>query len=325
LTVIRESKKRRPSSDGVSRPSQRKKRAFESALASEAEREREIELLRYAVDEIGKAKLRAGEVSELEAEERLLSQHEKLFAAAETAHAALVGGEGGEGGLASLRRLRSGLETAQSIDPGLAGLARRCDDAFYEMEDVADSLRRYLDSLSFRPERLEEVESRLAEISKLKKKYGANVEDLLTRLEEDRERLSRLGTWEEDKGEIETRIAAMEAEVLAAALTISGKRKVAAGGLEERIEAIVRTLGMPSAKFYVQVNRKITDGGKPIVGPYGVDEVEFLIAPNPGENAKPSRELPPEESSLASHWLPRRFWRAMIRWIVSFSTRLTLA
>ena len=269
------------------------KRSYESALASEAQRGREIEFLRFAVDEISKAKLRVGEEEELEAEERLLSQHEKLFAAAEAAHGALAGGASpsgsgeGEGALASLRRLRSSLETAQAIDPALSDFARRSDDAFYELEDVADSLGHYIGSLSFRPERLEEVESRLADLNKLKKKYGTTIEEVLARLEEDRVRLSRLETWEEDKGEIERKIASMEAETLAAALSISEKRRAAAAGLQSKIEAIVRSLGMPSARFFVRVGRKDTEGGKPVVGPYGVDEVEFLIAPNPGENPKP--------------------------------------
>ena len=266
------------------------KRAYESALASETERGREIEFLRFAVEEIARAKLRAGEEAELEAEERLLSQHEKLFAAVEGAHEALAGGAAGgegEGALASLRRLRTGVETAAAIDAGLSDLARRSDDAFYELEDIADSLRHYAGALSFRPERLEEVEGRLAEIQKLKKKYGGSVEEVLARLDEDQGRLARLETWEEDKGEIEQRIAAMEAEVLAGALALSDRRKAAASGLQTKIEAIVRTLGMPSARFFARVGRKDTEGGKPVVGPYGVDDVEFLIAPNPGENAKP--------------------------------------
>ena len=263
------------------------RRAYESALASEAERGREIEFLRFAVEEISMAKLRAGEEAEFEAEERLLSQHERLFAAVEAAHAALTDGEGGEGALASLRRLRSSLETAGSIDTGLSDLARRSDDAFYELEDVADHLRHYVGSLSFNPQRLEEVESRLADIRKLKKKYGATIEAVLARLEDDRDRLARLETWEEDKGEIERRISVMQTEVLAAALTISEKRKVAATSLQAKIEAIVRTLGMPNAKFFARVGRKDSDGGKPVVGYHGIDEVEFLIAPNPGENAKP--------------------------------------
>jgi DNA repair protein RecN (Recombination protein N) len=275
------------------------RRAYESALASEAERGREIEFLRFAVDEIVKAKLRPGEEEELAAEELLLSQHEKLFAAVEACHDALSGagvsGSASEvsGALAFLRHLRTGLETAAAIDPALSDFARRSDDAFYELEDVADSLRQYIGSLSFRPERLEEVESRLADIRKLKKKYGVTIEEVLARLEEDRSRLSRLETWEEDKGEIEARIARREADVLAKALEISEKRKATASGLQSKIEAIVRTLGMPSAKFFVRVDRKDPDdtkpdaGRHPVVGPYGIDEVEFLIAPNPGEAAKP--------------------------------------
>jgi DNA repair protein RecN (Recombination protein N) len=269
------------------------KRSYEAALASEAQRGRELEFLRFAVDEIAKAKLRSGEEAELEAEERLLSQHEKLFAAVEAAHDALAGSSSGdgEGGMAALRRLRGGLESAAAIDPALSDLARRSDDAFYELEDVADSLRHYLGALSFRPDRLEEVEARMADIRKLKKKYGATVEDVLARLEEDRARLSRLETWEEDKGEIERRIASMEAAVLSSALAISEKRKAAAAGLQAKIEAIVRTLGMPSSRFLARVGRKDTEGGKPVVGPYGVDEVEFLIAPNLGESAKPLAKI----------------------------------
>jgi len=260
------------------------RRAYESALASEKERTREMEFLRFAVEEISKAKLKAGEEEELVAEERLLSQHEKLYAAIDGAHAALSDAE--SGALASLRKLRSALEAGQAIDPELSDFARRSDDAFYELEDISDSLRRYLDSLRFSPERLEDVETRLSEIRKLKKKYGGTVEEVLSRLEEDRDRLSRLETWEEDKGEIERRIAAMEAEVFASALELSEKRRAAAAGLQSRIESIVRSLGMPSARFSVRVGRKDAEGGKPVVGPYGIDEVEFMIAPNPGEGAK---------------------------------------
>lgn len=265
------------------------RKAYEEALASERERGREMEFLSFSVEEISKAKLRAGEEEELEDEERKLSQHEKLYAAVEAAYEALSvsGGEGGSGGLASLRHARSSLESAIVIDPSLSDLARRSDDAFYELEDVRDSLRLYQEGLRFSPERLEEVESRLAELHKLKKKYGATVEDVLLRLEEDRARLSRLETWEEDKGETERRIAAMESELLAQALILSEKRKVAAAALQSCVETIVRTLGMPKASFMVGVGRKDSDGSKVVVGPYGIDEVEFRIAPNPGEPAKP--------------------------------------
>jgi DNA repair protein RecN (Recombination protein N) len=261
------------------------RKAYEDALASERDRAREMEFLRFSVEEISRAKLRSGEEAELEDEERKLSQHEKLFAAVEAAHAALS--ESGSGGLAALRKARSGLESALAIDPAISDLARRADDAFYELEDVADSLRRYQEGLRFSPERLEEVEARLAELHKLKKKYGSSIEEVLARLEEDRSRLSRLETWEEDRGEAERRIAAMEAALLEAAEGLSARRKAAAAALQAGIEEIVRSLGMPQARFMARVARKDSDGGKAVVGPHGIDEVEFLIAPNPGEPAKP--------------------------------------
>jgi DNA repair protein RecN (Recombination protein N) len=264
-----------------------KRKAFESALASEKERSREVEFLRYAVDEISKAKLKKGEEADLEAEERLQAQHEKLYASVDQAHESLAGGGDSGGALVDLRRLRSALDSAQGIDPGLADLSRRVDDAYYELEDVADSLRGYLGNLRYSPERLEEIESRLADIHKLKKKYGATVEDVLARLDEDRERLSRLETWEEDKEGLAAEIAGLEASVLQEALGISRRRQEAARSLQEKVEAILRTLGMPSARFFVRVGRKEPEGGKPVVGPWGVDEIEFLMAPNPGEPAKP--------------------------------------
>ena len=265
------------------------RRAYEDGLASERERAREMEFLRYAVDEISKARLKPGEEAELEDEERKLSQHERLFAAVDAAHGALVdsGPDGASGGLPALRRARSGLESALAIDPALSDLARRTDDAFYELEDVADSIRAYQEGLRFSPERLEEVESRLAELHKLKKKYGGSVEVILARLEDDRARLSRLETWEEDKGEAERRIAGLEVELVEAATSLSGRRAAAAAELQAGIESIVRTLGMPKARFLVRIARKESPEGKPTLGPYGIDEVEFLIAPNPGEPAKP--------------------------------------
>jgi DNA repair protein RecN (Recombination protein N) len=267
-----------------------KRKAFESALASEKERVREMEFLHYAVDEISKAKLKKDEEGELEAEERLLSEHEKLFAAVDAGHESLraEGSDEGSGGaLSNLRHLRACLETAQGIDPALADLSRRADDAYYELEDIADSLRSYSSGLKFSPERLEEIESRLAEIQKLKKKYGSSIEEILVRLEEDRERLSHLETWEEDKEGLAAEIAELEAKVLAQALRLSEKRTASAASLQGKIEAILRTLGMPNARFLVRIGRKEPEGGKPVVGPFGVDEVEFLIAPNPGESPKP--------------------------------------
>ncbi|HUX37317.1 MAG TPA: DNA repair protein RecN [Rectinemataceae bacterium] len=266
----------------------RKKKDFESAEASSREREREMDFLDFTVKEIEAARLRRGELEELSVEERLLSQHERLFEAVEAVHHGLSEGEGEGGGvLPALRKARSGFDAAAAIDPSLDPLARRLDDAFYELEDISDSLRAYISGLRFSPERLEEVESRLSEIGKLRKKYGESTEAILARLEESKARLQALSTWEEDREGLAKDIAALEVEVLTKALAISAKRTEAARDLSAAIEKTVSVLGMSRARFIVRVARKDGEAGKAVVGPWGIDEVEFLMAPNPGEAPKP--------------------------------------
>lgn len=263
-----------------------KRRDLEHMAASERERARETELLAFAVDEISKAALKVGEDEELEEEERLLSQYEKLSSAVEEARGLLS--DPVSGALPALRRARTQMEAAQSIDPKVADLARRVDDGYYELEDVAESLRHYMDSVSFSPERLEAVESRIAEIQKLKKKYGDTLEAVIAYGTEGVARLERLANWEENRSALEADIAKMERDVYDEALALSEARRAAGKDLEERITAILKTLGMPNARLTIRLAIKEPDGGKAVVGPYGIDEVDFLISPNRGE---PLREL----------------------------------
>ncbi len=261
-----------------------RRKEFESLAASERERAREAELLAYAVEEIAKAKLKPGEDVELAEEECLLSQFEKLAAALEGARDLLADPAGGV--LPSLRKVRSQLESAQAIDAKVSDLARRVDDGYYELEDVADTLRHYMDGLRFSPERLEAVESRIAELQKLKKKYGDTLEEVIAYGKDGAARLERLSSWEEDKAARQAEIAALEREVYDAALAVSKSRASAGAELEERIASILRTLGMPNARFSIRLTRKESEGGKAVVGPYGIDEVDFLISPNRGEPLK---------------------------------------
>ena len=263
-----------------------KRKDLDRMAASERERAREAELLAFAVDEIAKAKLKPGEDAELEEEERLLSQFEKLTSSMEGARDILADPAGGA--LPSLRKVRTLLETARAIDVKVSDLARRVDDGYYELEDVADTLRHYLDSVRFSPERLEAVESRIADLQRLKKKYGDSLEEVIAYGTDGAVQLERLANWEGDKAALETEITALEREVYDQALSISRSRAAAGSDLEGRIVEILKTLGMPNARFAIRLARKQPDEGKAVVGPNGIDEVDFLISPNRGE---PLREL----------------------------------
>ncbi|HPG87639.1 MAG TPA: AAA family ATPase, partial [Spirochaetales bacterium] len=132
-----------------------KRKALETMAGSEAERAREIEFLRFMIEEIDAAAPRAGEELELEEEERRLSQHEKLFSAVSVARELL---SETDGAVARLRKARQQFEIASAIDQRLADQARRLDDAYYELEDLGLSLATYADQLLFDPARLEEIE-----------------------------------------------------------------------------------------------------------------------------------------------------------------------
>ena len=257
-----------------------RRRALERLVSDGQSGEREMELLRFAVDEIGAAALQDGEELALQEEETRLSQHEKLFAALGQA-GSLLSDEGAILGL--LRRLRVQLETASHIDSRLADQSTRVDSAYFELEDGASALSAYMDRQNFDPGRLEEIESRLALFQKLKRKYGASLAEVLAYREE---ALARLDAFENRDAEIAglvQAIARLEQTVYTQAEAISQARQAAALTLEVGVQAILADLGMPHARFKVDRPRKPLENGKVVVGPFGADEVIFLISANKGE------------------------------------------
>jgi len=263
---------------------QAKRRTMETLAGSAAERAREIDFLRYAVTEINEARLAPGEEEALSEEERLLSQYEKMFSALTQARDLLGDADGA---VARLRKARLQLETASGIDGRLAEFGKRIDDDYYEIEDVCEALRSHADQLSFDPGRLELIESRLAELQKLKRKYGTTLEAVIRYCDESSSRLEGLENWEEDRESLVREIAGLETEVHARAERISAARAGAGEGLAHSVAGIMATLGMPAARFAVRLERKPLVDGKVVVGPYGTDEPEFHVSANKGEPLRP--------------------------------------
>jgi DNA repair protein RecN (Recombination protein N) len=277
-----------------------KKKSLELSLNSERNREERIELLSYAVDEISKAAPKPGETRELEAEAQRLSSFEKLSREAGSTAAFFFDGEASVVTLA--RKARSSLDAAASMDEGLAGLCKRMDDLYYEAEDLAEELRNYRDSLSYEPGRLEEVEDRLGLLFRLKKKYVAKAgmeegttetalrneeESILTYRIQAEQEIEILSQSEENREKLKAEITGLEKEMAAKAAELSRRRSEAAAKLGEQINSILQRLGMPKAKFAVQsVSKGKGPSGNLICGPWGADEVEFLISANTGEPLK---------------------------------------
>lgn len=268
-------------------------RRYREAVAEEQRMARERDFLAFTVDELRKAALKPGEDEALATEERVLAQHEKLFAQVDSASASLGSGASGGGGNApaadaahALRKAKAALQAAAGIDPRLNELAARLSDSYFEVEDIAQSLRQYRDALSYDPERLEAIQSRQAELKRLGRKYGATVEAMLDRLARDTERLEASARWESERQDLERAIGESGRIAQEAARALSGARKVAAEALGLRVTDALSGLGMLKAGFHVEISQKKDASGSLLPGRDGIDLVEFLIAPNPGEPPK---------------------------------------
>ena len=278
-----------------------KRKTLEASLSSERDRDTRLELLSYAVEEIAKAAPRNGEIRELENEAQRLSDFEKLANFVNTAASSLFDDE--QSVLSLARRTRNALDGAAAIDGSLAEIQKRLEDIYYETEDIAGEFRVYRDNLTFDPQRQEEVDERLALLYRLKKKYGApsafkgapsgggDEEVILaykTSAEAEIEALSGAG---ENRENLKAEIAALEKDIIARAALLRQKRNAAAGKLGERISGILKHLGMPNARFSASIVPKTRDAGNGsgqslVCGPWGAEEIEFLISANTGEPLK---------------------------------------
>ncbi len=206
-------------------------------IASERERLREIDLLGFAVKEIDEAALAPDEEERVEAEHRVLANHEKLFRLLDEVHELLSGS--GTGALAALRRSREAMEEIAQIEAGLARASHQLQDAFFEIEDFDATIRGYLADVRYDPERFAEVEARLGLIHALKRKYGDSLAEIL----EYRERCSASSTpcrTGKGKGKLSAEIQTLARQLQEKAAELSRRRKSAAGRLQGLLEAGAR-------------------------------------------------------------------------------------
>jgi len=211
--------------------------------------------------------------------------------------------------LSLARQSRTALENAASIDGSLTSILKRVEDLYYEAEDISAEFRRYRDGLSYDPARLEEVEERLSLLYKLKKKYrssreaenetpsGVSLEDgILAYKAEAEAEIEALSTAEENKDKLKAEISKLERDLAARAQDLSARRAEGAKRLSKGITEILYNLGMPKAVFSAQV-RPRTSAGKEVdpgkakgvnlvCGPWGADDIEFMISANTGEPLK---------------------------------------
>ena len=257
--------------------------------------EREKELLEFEIKELTSANLEEGEDEKLADEARILKNAEALSKSASLVYQQLDGDGGGFGSpLERVKGAAKELTKLLEVDDSLSELQDRLESSLYELEDVALQVRHYAETIESNPMRLEEVTDRLALISKLKRRYGNTIPEILAYLAEAEQKLEtlHLGSEKQDALQAEIQQTIQEAQHLSTAL--SAKRLHVANHLSERIEKELRTLGMDKAEFQASVQHIPDergpfqiDGKRYAFRSDGMDDVEFLIAPNVGSEARP--------------------------------------
>ncbi len=264
-------------------------RARVAELAAGGERRtRQAELLRHAADEIDAAGLRAGEEEELDQERLRLTAFERISEAAQRVYEATAEARGGA--LAAVRGALDDLRTLASYDAAFEPLGARAESAFYELEDVAEEVRRYRSGLYFDAARLAAVVERLEQIHSLQRKYGATVAAVLEHARQARSELAGLedaaGAHAAAGGDVQRLAAGLSEQ----ASDLSERRREAAARLRGLVEANLHELGMPKARFAVQFQPR-QERGEPAIGPAGAEAVTFLVSANAGEPPRPLRSI----------------------------------
>jgi DNA repair protein RecN (Recombination protein N) len=267
---------------------------LETVAAQERGRAEREDFLRWQMREIDDVAPRDGEEAELEQERARLRHAEKLQATTRHASERLYDGEAAI--CDELARLSADLDHAASLDGSLAPMARAVEAARAELADTARALGRYADVVEARPERLAEVEERSFRLHKLLRKHGPTAADVLAHRDALARELASLEGAGARVAELEAEKARRLGEAAAAARALSRKRRDAAEKLADAIGRELAQLGMGRARVIVDVSPAAATGDALLVDGArltrsGVDHVEFLIAPNRGEEPRPLRKI----------------------------------
>jgi DNA repair protein RecN (Recombination protein N) len=290
---------------------------------NESEKLQLLDILKFQVAEIEKVNLQPGEDVELEEEKRRLNNVEKLSVLSEDSYALLYENE--ESTITTLERAARKVEELAGYDHRFADYIEGLRSAEAVIGDLAISLRDFSTHLEFSPERLEEIESRLAEISRLKRKYGDSIEAVLDHLRDSKERLDAVETAEFREEELRKKLAAARSDYIAAAAALHDARVKAAARFEKDTEKELKAVALEKARFKVQIDSPLTGGNATVrerastmsdttaadtTGRHdanrsehaaapadesadrfftsrGYDRIEFYFSANPGESPKP--------------------------------------
>ena len=238
-----------------------------------------LDLISFQLDEIQNANLKINEDEELFEERRKLNNFERVFEALQSSHTAL---QGEQKGLDWISMVMGHLEDAASIDNAYKDMYEAVSNSYYQLEDAARSLRTELDALEFDPQRLHEIEDRLNEINRLKRKYGKTIDEILEYAGKIEEEIETLQNKETHISELEKELASIKKDLMLEAKQLTEIRLKWADKLTKLIHKELKELYMAKTVFEIRFESNTMQFTK-----NGVDHVEFYISTNPGEPLKP--------------------------------------
>jgi DNA repair protein RecN (Recombination protein N) len=254
------------------------------------------EFLIFQLKEIDEAHVSEEEEEEIKAERNKLKHAGQIREGLQKSQSLLTDERGSI--IENLGKVLKELESSQSIDPGLDEPVERSRSAFYELEEVVESLRNYDHSLEFNPSRLEEIEDRLAEISGLKRKYGNDIAEIFKRREKIAKELDQLGSNEKNMKTIEDEVKKKEIALSRLGIQLAAKRETAAKNFTRSVEKELKELSMDSVQLGVRFDYPADPEGfilfrkkKIKATTSGLGTLEFLFSPNQGEELRPLAKI----------------------------------
>jgi len=252
-------------------------------------RDERAAFLKFQIKEIEDAGIKIGEDETLLDEKRVLNNVQKLTEYATTAYDMLYGKTGSV--LEGLRGIKSNVREIKKIDSGLSLSEQDMDAVYYQLEEAALNLRDYKKNLSYDPARLETIDNRLELLGQLKRKYGRTLDDVLKKQAEIEKELKTIEFVDNEIEQISKEIESLSPKLLDKARTLSQKRRETASVLKNVIEEELHTLRMEKAAFEVMFMESADDTKSVSFNPRGIDEVEFYLTTNVGEELKPLNRI----------------------------------
>ena len=278
------------------------RKTLQELQKNERDQARRAEFLRYEIEEIEKAELQIGEIEELEQERKVLNNAERLRELCVLVYGAIKGADIGSDdfkpALDQLRVAQRSISELIRLDENLKEYADSLAEAIYRLEDVAAGISSYETDIEDNPRRLADIEERLDVISKLKRKYGSTIEEILKRAADDQVELESIINRDEIVAKLQQQDSQFRREIGLIAQQLSARRREAAERLSVAMEEQLNDLNMKRARFSVEMEQIADEQGIPAsvndqpeqyyaCDLTGIDRVQFLIAPNPGEPFKP--------------------------------------